>query len=148
MKTSSSVFLIAILTSAPAIAQQPAELIGHIQKIEGSASIQRGGTALPGAAGTALYRGDLIRTGKPGAVGIVLTDDTTISLGSGSELSLNDYAFDPKESKFALAMRMVKGTFSYISGQIAKLAPDTAQIETPDATIAVRGTKLLIQIKE
>ena len=148
MKTSASVFLLAILVSAPAIALQPDELIGHIQKIEGSASIQRGAAALPGAAGTALYRGDLIRTGKPGAVGIVLTDDTTVSLGSGSELSLNDYAFDPKEGKFALAMRMIKGTFSYITGQIVKLAPDTAQVHTPDATIAVRGTKLLIQIQE
>lgn len=149
MKTSACVFLVAILVSAPAIAQQPAaEMIGHIQNMEGAASIQRGGSTLPGAAGAALYRGDLIRTGKPGAVGIVLTDDTTISLGSSSELSLNDYAFDPKEGRFALAMRMIKGTFSYITGQIVKLAPDTAQVRTPDATIAVRGTKLLIQVQE
>jgi hypothetical protein len=148
MKTSARVFLIAILVSAPAIAQQPAETIGHIQNMEGVVFIQRGGTTLPGAAGAALYRGDLIRTGKPGAVGIVLTDDTTVSLCSSSELSLNDYAFDPKEGKFALVIRMIKGTFSYITGQIVKLAPDTAQVRTPDATIAVRGTKLLIQIQE
>lgn len=148
MKTSALVFLIAILVSAPAIAQQPADMIGHIQNMEGVATIQRGGITLPGAAGAALYRGDLIRTGKPGAVGIVLTDDTTISLGSSSELSLNDYTFDPKEGKFALAMRMIKGTFSYITGQIVKLAPDTAHVDTPDATLAVRGTKLLIQIQE
>lgn len=148
MNTSARAFLIAILVSAPAIAQQPAETIGHIQNREGVVSIQRGGTTLPGAAGAALYRGDLIRTGKPGAVGIVLTDDTTVALGSSSELSLNDYTFDPKEGKFALAMRMIKGTFSYITGQIVKLAPDTAQVHTPDATIAVRGTKLLIQIQE
>jgi len=42
---------------------------------------------------------------------------------------------------------MIKGTFSYITGQIVKLAPDTAQVHTPDATIAVRGTKLLIQVE-
>ncbi len=148
MKTSTFAFFIALLISTPAIALQSAETIGHIQKMEGTVSIQRAGTTLPGAAGTALYRDDLIRTGKPGAAGIVLTDDTTISLGSGSELSLNDYAFSPKEGKFALAMRMIKGTFSYITGQIIKLAPETAQVDTPDATIAVRGTKLLIQIKE
>jgi len=148
MKTSALAFLIAILVSAPAIAQQPAEMIGHIQNMKGVASIQRGGATLPGAAGATLYRGDLIRTGKPGAVGIVLTDNATVSLGSSSELSLNDYVFDPKEGKFALSMRMIKGTFSYISGQIAKLAPDTAQVYTPDATIAIRGTKLLIQIQE
>lgn len=148
MKTAACVFLIAMLVSAPAIAQQPAEIIGHIQNIQGTASIQRGGTTLPAAAGAAIYRGDLIRTGKPGAAGIVLTDDTTISIGSSSELSLDNYAFDPKEGKFASVMRMIKGTFSYISGQIVKLAPDTARVETPDATIAVRGTKLLIQIQE
>ncbi len=147
MKSSVRIFLLAILISAPALAEQPAEVIGHIQKIEGTAFIQRGGTTLPAAAGAALYRGDLIRTGKPGAAGIVLTDDTTISLGSGSEFSLNDYAFDPKEGKFALVVRMIKGTFSYITGQIVKLAPGAAQVRTPDATIAVRGTKLLIQVE-
>jgi hypothetical protein len=148
MKTSGCVFLLALLVSAPAVAEQPAEVIGHIQNIEGAASILRSGATLAGAAGAALYRGDLVRTGKPGAVGIVLTDDTTVSLGSNSELSLDDYAFDPKEGKFALVMKMIKGTFSYITGQIVKLAPDSAKVRTPDATIAVRGTKLLIQVGE
>lgn len=148
MKISAHVFLIVMLVSAPALAEQPAETIGHIQNVEGSVSIQRSGIILPGAAGAALYRNDLIRTGKPGAVGIVLTDDTTVSFGSGSELSLNDYVFDPKEGKFALVMRMIKGTFSYITGQIVKLAPDTARVQTPDATISTRGTKVLVQIEE
>ena len=148
MKILSYAFLIAMFFAAPALASQSADKIGHIQNLEGTASILRDGATVAGATGAALYRGDFIRTGKPGAVGIVLTDDTSISLGSGSELSLNDYAFDPKESKFALAIRMIKGTFSYITGQIVKLAPESAQLHTPDATIAVRGTKLLIQIKE
>jgi len=148
MKKFACAFFVAMLICVPAIAQQPAEMIGRIQNIQGVASIQRGGVTLPGAAGTALYLGDLIRTGKPGAVGIVLTDDTTISLGSGSELSLTDYAFAPKEGRFAFVMQMIKGTFSYISGQIVKLAPETARVRTPDATIAVRGTKLLIEIQE
>lgn len=148
MKTLSSAFLIAVLFVEPALASQSVDKIGHIQNLVGTASILRDGTTLAGTVGAVLYRGDLVSTGKPGAVGIVLTDDTSISLGSGSELALNDYAFDPKESKFSLGLRMIKGTFSYISGQIAKLAPDSARLHTPDATIAVRGTKLLIQIKE
>jgi hypothetical protein len=152
MKTSVRAFLLALLISAPAIAEQAAEqaaeTIGRIHDIQGVASVERGGTVLPLAAGTALHRGDRVRTGKPGAVGIVLTDDTTISLGSGSELSLADYQFAPREGKFSLVVRMIKGTFSYVTGQIVKLAPETAQVRTPDATIAVRGTKLLIEIEE
>lgn len=148
MKLRDCAFLVAILCSAPTFAQQPAETIGHIQNMNGAVSIQRGTGTLAGVAGTPLLRGDLIRTGKPGAVGIVLTDDTTISLGSGSELALDDYAFDPNSGKFGLAMKMLKGTFSYITGQIGKLAPETVKVRTPDAIIATRGTKLLIEIKE
>lgn len=148
MKTSACIFSVAILSAAPALADQAAETIGYIQTLDGQAFIQRGGATHPAVTGAALQRNDLIRTGKPGAVGIVLTDDTTVALGSGSELSLNEYVFEPKQGKFALAIKMIKGSFSYITGQIVKLAPDAARVLTPDATIAVRGTKLLVQIKE
>ncbi|WP_220461441.1 FecR family protein [Rugamonas apoptosis] len=139
--------------AAPTAATAPTtaptgEAIGIIQNLQGTVTIARAGATLPAMVGTPLYRGDLVRTGKPGAVGIVLGDDTTISAGSASELALNDYIFDPNNGKFALAVRMLKGTFSYITGQIGKLAPDTVKVRTPDATIATRGTKVLIEIKD
>ena len=52
------------------------------------------------------------------------------------------------KGKFAFLARMVKGTFSYISGLIGKLSPNSVQLEIPDATIAVRGTKLLVEVQE
>lgn len=147
MRPRAYALLIALLCSPPVFAQQTAAPIGHIQNMTGAVSIERGGSTLPGLAGMPLLLGDQIRTGKPGSAGIVLTDDTTISLGSGSALALDDYAFDPNKGKFALAMKMLKGTFSYITGQIGKLAPDTVKVRTPDATIATRGTKLLIEVE-
>jgi hypothetical protein len=45
-------------------------------------------------------------------------------------------------------MRMAKGTFAYLTGLIGKLAPGTIQLQLPDATIGVRGTKLLVTIEE
>lgn len=141
-------FFLALL-SAPAIAQPPqVETIGHIRTLQGGASIMRGDTVLPASVGMGVTQGDRVRTDKLSAVGIVLTDDTTISLGSGSELALNQYKFDPKGGKFSLVVRMVKGTFSFFSGMIGKLAPDSVQLSIPDATIAIRGTKLLIEIKD
>lgn len=135
--------------AAPPAPPPPAgEVIGTIQNLQGTVTIARAGATLPATVGTALYRGDQVRTGKPGAVGIVLGDDTTISAGSSSELAINDYIFDPNNGKFALVVRMLKGTFSYITGQIGKLAPDTVKVRTPDATIATRGTKVLIEIQE
>lgn len=139
--------LVALLCASPARAA-PADRIGHVRTVEGAASIQRGGATMPATIGADLLRGDVIRTGRPGAIGIVLNDETTVSLGSGSELAVVDFAFDPREGKFALVLKMVKGTFSYLAGLIGKLAPGTIQLQLPDATVAVRGTKLLVRIEE
>lgn len=142
-------FLLAALLCLPALAaREPSAIIGHVQHLTGTASVVRDSAVVPLTAGAALYRGDVVRTGKPGAAGVVLTDDTTISMGSGSEIALNDFVFQPKDGQFALALKMVKGTFAYVTGQIVKLSPESAQVQTPDATIAVRGTKILIQIEE
>lgn len=139
--------LLVLFAISPVSALQTAP-IGHIQTTLGTASIIRETESIPAKPGAAIYRGDLVRTAKPGAVGIVLTDDTTISLGPNSELSLRDYTFAPKEGKFSLVARMMKGTFVYLSGLIGKLAPDAVQLIIPDATISVRGTKLLIEVQE
>lgn len=138
---------VALLSVAPARATET-EQVGRIRNLEGEASILRGGARLPAAVGDALFRGDVILTGKPGTVGLVLSDETTISLGSGSELSLVAFSFVPKEGRFGLVMRMARGTFAYLAGLIGKLAPDTIQLQLPDATIAVRGTKVLITVGE
>jgi hypothetical protein len=43
---------------------------------------------------------------------------------------------------------MAKGTFVYLSGLIGKLSPDAVKLTLPDATVGVRGTKLLIDVQE
>ena len=136
-----------IFIVSTAAAQQP-DSIGRIQTLKGSASILRGSEVVPAVVGVPLFRGDTIRTAKTGSVGIVLADDTTLSLGPSSEIAIRDYMFNPKDGKFAFVARMVKGTFSYLSGMIAKLSPNSIRLEIPDATIAVRGTRLLIKVDE
>jgi hypothetical protein len=138
--------MLVILAATPLYAV-PVEVIGHIHSLNGTVSILRAKATLPGAVGTPLNSIDIIRTGKPGAVGIVLTDGTTFSLGPNSELAIKDYAFNPKENKFSLVVRMAKGTFVYLSGLIGKLSPNAVKLDIPDATIGVRGTKLLVDVQ-
>ena len=147
MKTMIIGLSLILLFISPAIALPP-DSVGHIQTIKGPVSILRGNNTVPAAAGVPVYLVDTIRTAKMGSVGIVLTDDTTFSLGPNSEIVIKDYLFNPKEGKFSLITRMAKGTFSYLSGMIGKLSPNSILLEIPDATIAVRGTKLLIKIDE
>jgi hypothetical protein len=93
-----------------------------------------------------ITKGDLIKTEADSSVGLIFEDDTVMSLGPYSEITIEDFLFDPVNSKLAFVARMIHGTFSFISGQIAKLAPKKVKLETPDATLGIRGTKLLITI--
>jgi outer membrane protein OmpA-like peptidoglycan-associated protein len=138
---------VALLFAAPA-GGAAGERIGVVRNVEGSVSIVRDGSTQAANPGDTLLRGDVIRTGTPGTVGLVLDDETTVSLGSGSALALHVYSFDPREGRFAFVARMARGTFSYLAGLIGKLAPRTIQLQLPDATIAVRGTRLLVECAE
>lgn len=137
--------LLALLYPSMALA---AGEIGVIKTAEGEVSIVRAGDTVEGIAGRTLFAQDLLRTGSHGSVGAVMQDDTTLSLGPNSELILEEYVFEPKQESFSMVLRMLKGTFIYMSGVIGKLAPDSISLETPDSTIAVRGTRLLIKVND
>ena len=127
--------------------QPTGEVIGSVRTVKGDARIVRAGQRLPAEIGTRLLLHDVLETGASASLGVVLRDETAIALGPGSELALKDFAFKPAEGLFASVVAMVKGTLVYITGRIAKLAPGTVKVETPVGVAAIRGTKLLIEVK-
>lgn len=143
-----TIFLIALVMvlSAPALADNHEGLVGSVTDVEGAVTIVRGDEVIAAEKGTRLYKSDVIQTNDAGGVGIVLRDDTTLSLGPSSELAMSKFEFQPDEGILGMTLSMAKGTLVYISGQIAKLAPGSAEIETPAGVAAVRGTKLLIEV--
>jgi hypothetical protein len=42
---------------------------------------------------------------------------------------------------------MLKGTVAYISGLIGKLSPESVRVETPTASIGIRGTKFVVKVE-
>jgi hypothetical protein len=80
MKTIACGLFLLFLASSPSYAL-PGDAIGHIHTEKGTAWVTRGTVSVAATVGAPLYCGDEVRTGNPGSVGIVLTDDTTISLG-------------------------------------------------------------------
>jgi len=122
------------------------EAIGSVKNLKGDVQIERGGITLPAAAGEPIYPSDTIKTADNGALGLILHDDTLISMGPGSVLVLKEYLFEPKEPRYSMVFGLLKGTFVYQSGVIGKLAPEAIRLETPDSTIAVRGTRLLVKV--
>jgi hypothetical protein len=129
----------------PAAAQ---ETIGIVKTSTGSATVTRGKDVLPAAAGTKLLAGDTLSTGSDGSLGVVLQDDSTLSLGPDSNLFIQSFLFSPAERKFGMLARLTRGSMAYLSGLIGKLAPDTVRFETPTASIGIRGTRFAVKVGE
>jgi len=120
---------------------------GVIKFVTGGVSIVGAGGAVSAAPNMRVSSGDVIKTDAEGFVGIIFADDTVVSMGPHSEFALDDFQFNPAGKELSFVMRMLKGTFSFLSGQIAKLSPDNVKLMTPDATLGIRGTKLLVKVE-
>ena len=131
--------------ATPAFAQER-PVAGRVKVSAGAAFIVRDGAQTPAQVGQAVFETDGIRTGADGKIGITLNDDTRLSLGPNSELKVERFMFQPADSGFGLVVKFIKGAATYVSGRIAKLAPDSIKLETPAAIIGVRGTTLAINV--
>ena len=138
--------LILVCAVAAPVAAQDRPVAGKIKVSAGSAFIVRDGAQIPAQAGQVVYEADGLRTGADGKIGITLSDDTRLSLGANSELKLEKFMYQPADSGFGLVLKFVKGVSTYVSGRIAKVAPDSIRLETPAAIIGVRGTTLAIRV--
>jgi hypothetical protein len=119
-----------------------------VRTVSGDATVTRGEKSLPAAPGTKLLVGDTLLTGRDGSLGVILRDDSSLSIGPGSRLVLRSFQFSPSEGKFDFVARISRGTMAYLSGLIGKLSPETVRIETPTATIGIRGTRFALKVGE
>lgn len=124
------------------------ETIGSVKKISGSVTIVRDGQPTLAHPGFKLHSGDILETGPDGRIGVTLRDDSLLSLGPSSRIAIERFHFVPAEGKLGFTARLLRGTMAYVSGLIARLAPESATFVTPVATIGVRGTHLAVRVSE
>jgi len=122
--------------------------IGQIKVSRGQVSIDREGRSLPAPVGTRLQTADVVRTGSDGSVGITMDDDSLLSAGPNTVLSLDRYVFDPATRNGRFDATLNKGTLAVISGRIAKQSPDAMTVRTPGAILGVRGTEFVVSANE
>ena len=115
--------------------------IGEVSSVTGTArAIRLDGNEFSLSNGDPIFQGDTIEVSGSGAVGLVFLDKTTLSLSDGGKMVLDELVYDPETGTGSMAVDMVEGAFSFISGEIAKTGEDAMTIKTPVATIGIRGT--------
>jgi len=120
--------------------------VGSIKTVIGSAVIVRSNQPLSAKVGEKIFKNDSFKTGPDGSLGMILKDDTLLSLGPNTEVTINEFLFSPAEGKLSIVTRLFKGTVAYLSGVIAKLSPDSVRFETPVGNVGIRGTKFVVKV--
>ena len=87
------------------------------------------------------YESDTLVTDDDSQAQIRFRDDSVMALKPGTEFEVLAYQYDENEpQKSKQVGRLIKGGFRALSGKIGQANPNNYRIETPVATIGIRGT--------
>lgn len=129
-------FIVGFCLCMPVLA---AEKIGAVDRTRGETLAIRSNVSHNLNQGSAIEFRDLLRTGKQSRLLVNFIDGSTLTLGDGSELSIDEMVYEPKTRGRAV-LRLTQGVFRMVSGKVNKVPGGTLTIQTPLATIGVRGT--------
>jgi hypothetical protein len=95
------------------------------------------GSARQLAAGSSVFAREVVRTGEKSAAQLLFLDETSLSIGPQSEVTLDRFVFDPNRGAGSVVLNATKGALRFVSGSQQS---SSYQVRTPVATIGVRGT--------
>src|ERR1700749_4748463 len=90
--------------------------IGQIKIAKGQVTVERAGQSIPATPGLRLQASDVVKTGADSSVGITMTDNSLLSAGPKSVLSLDQYAFDTTTYQGKFDTTLKQGTLAVVSG--------------------------------
>jgi len=122
--------------------------IGYVKNVRGTATVLTAGKSLQAEPGTQIFQGSQIRTGAGASLGVTFKDNTVMSFGPDTDLTVDDYLYNPNQGQIKFASRLAKGTLNYVSGAIARIKPESVEVRTPAGIIGVRGTQFLAKVEE
>lgn len=87
--------------------------------------------------GQSITHKERIQTRASGSVQLLFLDKTSMTIGPNSDLTIDEYVYDPNANTGKLAATLGKGALRFVGGQISHNGD--AQIKTASALIGIRG---------
>lgn len=127
------------LLATPLQAQQAA---AKVQSAVGEVSAQSADGKLRRLKkGDRIYPGDTIKTGERGSAQLIYRDRSRMAVRVNTEFKIDKYQYDDKNKKGAVSFfSLLRGALRSVSGLIGSFDPQNVTIDTPLATIGIRGT--------
>ena len=126
---------------APEVAS--VEPVGAVHTMSGTVFVVRAnGARVEALVDMPLFQGDVLETLGDGAIGVVLSDETSFAMSGDGVMVLDELIYDPAEQEGSLSLFLMRGMATVTSGMISKTDPDGMVIDTPVGTVGIRGTQI------
>ena len=96
------------------------------------------------ANGSKIFFGDTIISNSKSNAQILFLDQTVLTLGEETELTIDEFVYDPNSQDGSFVSTVKTGTVKFITGQISKKNPDNLEVKVPAGTLGARGTEFVI----
>jgi len=114
---------------------QNAQKIGVASAVKNRVEGSSGNRVL--ATGNSVFAREVVRTAADSMAQLLFLDETSLSIGPQSEVTLDRFVFDPTRGAGNVVISTTRGALRFVSGSQKS---SSYQIKTPVATIGVRGT--------
>jgi len=94
--------------------------------------------------GSKIFYGDTIIVKEKSNAQILLLDETALTVGEKSELTIDDFVYDPETKVGKIVSSIKLGTVRIITGEISKQNPDNLDVKVPTGSIGARGTEFAV----
>ena len=94
--------------------------------------------------GSKIFFGDTIISKSKSNAQILFLDQTVLTLGEETELTIDEFVYDPNSQDGSFVSTVKTGTVKLITGQISKKNPDNLEVKVPAGTLGARGTEFVI----
>lgn len=132
--TTVSSMVLAAFVAGEASAQN-AQKVGVASAVKNRVEGSSGNRML--ATGNSVFAREVVRTAADSMAQLLFLDETSLSIGPQSEVTLDRFVFDPNRGAGNVVISTTRGALRFVSGS---QKPSSYQIKTPVATIGVRGT--------
>lgn len=138
------ILLLALAMPATAVFAQAPAPVGQIVALQGSATAAGAdGASRALALKSPVYMNDKVATAAGSRLQIMFTDDSVVSQGEKSSMTIDEYVFTPsKKSDNACSLNLAQGVFRVVTDKITKINPERFKVKTKMATIGIRGCDL------
>ncbi len=96
--------------------------------------------------GDQIYQSDMITTEAKSSIKLQLKDDSRFELGPDAKLLASKFIYNQNLEDDSVSIKLLKGTFRFVTGLIAKKRPQSMSVDTVVATIGIRGTNVIGEV--